>query len=186
MQKKAVGVFRGKSRWRDPDPVTVTSAGAGGINSLAATNLSRNLIALCMLLLCGRAEGSDRPDTWIRVRSPHFVVASDVGEKRARRIAQQFEQLRRVFRSSFPSFRADPGQPILIVAVKDEDTMKEWLPQYWEGKGHLHPSGLYAGQEDKHFVLLRMDSTEENPYHTISHQYPHAFLHSHSHLLLLR
>jgi tetratricopeptide (TPR) repeat protein len=110
------------------------------------------------------------------VRSPHFVVASDVGEKRARRIAQQFEQLRRVFHSSFPSFRADPGQPILIVAVRDEDAMKEWLPQYWQEKGHLHPSGLYAGQEDKHFVLLRMDSAEENPYHTICHEYAHALL----------
>src|SRR6266481_4560697 len=143
---------------------------------LAATNLARGLLALCMLLPCGGAAGSDRPDTWIQVRSPHFVVASDVGEKRARRIAQQFEQLRRVFHSSFPSFRADPGQPILIVAVKDEEAMKEWLPQYWEEKGHLHPSGLYAGQEDKHFVLLRMDSTEENPYHTICHEYAHALL----------
>src|SRR5258708_1054823 len=130
----------------------------------------------CLLLLCRSAAGSDRPDTWIQVRSPHFVVASDVGEKRGRRIAQQFEQLRGVFHSSFPSFRADPGQPILIVAIKDEDAMKEWLPQYWQEKGHLHPSGLYAGQEDKHFVLLRMDSTEENPYHTICHEYAHALL----------
>jgi len=44
----------------------------------------------CLLLLCRSAAGSDRPDTWIQVRSPHFVVASDVGEKRGRRIAQQF------------------------------------------------------------------------------------------------
>jgi len=152
MLKKAAGGFSGKSRWR------------------------RKVAATSLFLLCGRAAASDRPDTWIQVRSPHFVVASDGGEKRARRIAQQFEQLRGVFHSSFPSFRADPGQPILIVAVKDEEAMKEWLPQYWEGKGHLHPSGLYAGQEDKHFVLLRMDSAEENPYHTICHEYAHALL----------
>jgi tetratricopeptide (TPR) repeat protein len=161
MLKKTVGAFRGKSRWRD---------------KLAATNLSRSLLALCMLLLCGRAAASDRSDRWIQVRSPHFVVASEVGEKRARRIAQQFEQLRGVFHSSFPSFRADPGQPILIVAVKDEEAMKEWLPQYWQEKGRLHPSGLYSGQEDKHFVLLRMDYTEESPYHTICHEYAHALL----------
>jgi tetratricopeptide (TPR) repeat protein len=137
---------------------------------------SRSILALCLVLFCGRGAASDRPDTWIEVRSPHFVVASDGGEKRARRIAQQFEQLRVVFHSSFPSLRVDPGQPILIVAAKDEDAMKEWLPQYWEDKGHLHPAGLYAGQEDKHFVLLRMDSTEENPYHTICHEYAHALL----------
>jgi tetratricopeptide (TPR) repeat protein len=161
MLKKAAGVFCGKSRWRD---------------KLAATDLSSSLLALCILLLCGHAAASDHPDTWIEVRSPHFIVASDVGEKRARRIAQQFEQLRGVFHSSFPAFRADPGQPILIIAVKDEDAMKEWLPQYWEDKGHVHPTGLYAGQEDKHFVLLRLDSTEDNPYHTICHEYAHALL----------
>jgi hypothetical protein len=55
------------------------------------------------------------------------VVASDAGEKRARRIAQQFEQLRRVFHSSFPSFRADPGQPILIGAVRDEQEMHKLI-----------------------------------------------------------
>jgi tetratricopeptide (TPR) repeat protein len=169
MLKKAAGVFRRMTRWRDPDPV--------GINSLAATNLSRSLLVLCILLLCGRgAAASDHADTWIEVRSPHFLVASEVGEKRARRIAQQFEQLRGVFHSSFPAFRADPGQPILIIAVKDEEAMKEWLPQYWQDKGLLHPSGLYSGQEDKHFVLLRMDATEDNPYHTICHEYAHALL----------
>jgi tetratricopeptide (TPR) repeat protein len=159
MLKKAV--FCGKSRSQD---------------KLAATNLSYSLLVLCLLLFCGRAVATERPDTWIEVRSPHFVVASDVGEKRARRIAQQFEQLRAAFHTSFPAFRADPGQPILIIAVKDEDAMKEWLPQYWQEKSLLHPSGLYSGQEDKHFVLLRMDSTEDNPYHTICHEYAHALL----------
>jgi tetratricopeptide (TPR) repeat protein len=136
----------------------------------------RSILVLCVLLLYGRGAAGDRADQWIEVRSPHFVVASDVGEKRARRIAQQFEQLRGVFHSSFPAFRADPGQPIQIIAVKDEDAMKEWLPQYWQDKGFLHPSGLYSGQEDKHFVLLRMDATEDNPYHTICHEYAHALL----------
>jgi tetratricopeptide (TPR) repeat protein len=162
MLEKAAGGFRGKSSWR---------------NKLAATNHSRCLLVLCILLLvCGHAAAIDHPDTWIEVRSPHFVVASNVGEKRARRIAQQFEQLRGVFHSSFPAFRADPGQPTLIVALRDEDAMKEWLPQYWQDKGQLHPSGLYSGQEDKHFVLLRMDTTEGNPYHTICHEYAHALL----------
>jgi tetratricopeptide (TPR) repeat protein len=161
MLKKAAEVFRRKSSWQD---------------KLVATNLSRSLLVLCLPLFCGLAAATDHPDTWIEVRSPHFVVASEVGEKRARRITQQFEQLRAAFHTSFPAFRADPGQPILIIAVKDEDAMKEWLPQYWQDKGLLHPSGLYSGQEDKHFVLLRMDSTEDNPYHTICHEYAHALL----------
>jgi len=146
------------------------------LNKAVAVFRPSRILALCLLLFCSRVAAGDRPDTWIQVRSPHFVVASEVGEKHARRIAQQFEQLRGVFRSSFPAFRADPGQPILIVAVEDEEAMKEWLPQYWQEKGHLHPSGLYSGQEDKNFVLLRMDSTEDNPYHTICHEYAHALL----------
>jgi tetratricopeptide (TPR) repeat protein len=175
MLEKAVGVFRRMSRWRGK----LAPIGLGArtpCRVLAATDLSSSFLALCIVVLCGRGAAGDHPDTWIEVRSPHFVVASDVGEKRARRIAQQFEQLRGVFHSSFPAFRADPGQPIVIIAVKDEDAMKEWLPQYWQDKGLVHPSGLYSGQEDKHFVLLRMDAAEDNPYHTICHEYAHALL----------
>jgi hypothetical protein len=40
-------------------------------------------------------------DTWVEVRSPNFTVISNAPEKEARKIAGQFEEIRRVFQNAF-------------------------------------------------------------------------------------
>src|SRR5579864_7672327 len=134
--------------------------------------------AAAMLLACGIALGGGDPNLgWIEVRSPHFVVSSNAGEKEARRIADQFEQIRALFHAEFANLRVDPAQPVLILAAKNENTMKMLLPEDWEVKGHVHPAGLYQQGEDKHYVILRLDSAGDNPYHALYHEYLHALLH---------
>lgn len=120
---------------------------------------------------------SDPNVGWIEVRSPHFTVASNAGEKEARRVADQFEQIRALFHAQFASLRVDPAQPVLILAAKNENTMKMLLPEDWEVKGHVHPAGLYQPGEDKHYVLLQLDSGGSNPFHALYHEYTHALLH---------
>src|SRR6202158_5922811 len=71
----------------------------------------------------------------------------------------------------------DPAQPVLILAAKNENTMKMLLPEDWEVKGHVHPAGLYQQGEDKHYVVLRLDSEGTNPFHALYHEYTHALLH---------
>src|ERR1700674_5417374 len=55
-------------------------------------------------------------DNWIEVRSPHFIVNTNAGEKEARKVADQFEQIRRMFQSAFSALRVDPAKPISIVS----------------------------------------------------------------------
>jgi tetratricopeptide (TPR) repeat protein len=134
--------------------------------------------AVATLLACAGAFGSSDPNQgWIEVRSAHFVVASNAGEKEARRIADQFEQIRSLFHAAFANLRVDPAQPVLILAAKNENTMKMLLPEDWEVKGHVHPAGLYEQGEDKHYVILRLDSSGDNPFHALYHEYTHALLH---------
>lgn len=115
-------------------------------------------------------------DTWIEVRSPNFTVISNAGEKEGLKIADQFEQFREVFHASFPKLRVDLGKPLLIFAVKNEDSLKLLLPGYWEVKGHVHPAGIYAPGEDRHFVALRTDIESSNPYEIVYHEYTHAIM----------
>jgi tetratricopeptide (TPR) repeat protein len=132
------------------------------------------------LAILARAEAfgaSDPNQGWIEVRSPHFVVASNAGEKEARRIADQFEQIRTLFHTAFGSLRVDPAQPVVILAAKNENTMKMLLPEDWEVKGHVHPAGLYQQGEDKHYVILQLDSAGANPFHSLYHEYTHAMMH---------
>lgn len=115
-------------------------------------------------------------DNWIEVRSPHFTVDTNAGEKEARRIADQFEQIRQMFHAAFATMRVDPGQPIVIVAAKNENTMKLFLPEEFEVKGHIHHAGLYQPGQDKDYVVMRVDSEGENPFHTLYHEYTHALM----------
>ena len=139
-----------------------------------ATRLQRALgfAALAPLLACAGASGATDPNQgWIEVRSPHFVVSSNAGEKEARRVADQFEQMRALFHTAFANLRVDPAEPVLILAAKNENTMKMLLPEEWEVKGHVHPTGLYQQGEDKHYVILQLDSAGANPFHALYHEY---------------
>jgi tetratricopeptide (TPR) repeat protein len=133
----------------------------------------RIAFALALLLLPISAVAADN---WIEVRSPHFTVETNAGEKEARRIADQFEQIRNMFHSAFTTLHVDPPQPILIVAAKNENTLKLFLPEEWEVKGHIHHAGLYQPAQDKDYVVLRLDTEGENPFHTLYHEYTHALL----------
>jgi len=136
------------------------------------------IVAALAVLRCAVVfPASDPNQGWIEVRTPHFVVSSNAGEKEARRVADQFEQIRALFHTAFPNLRVDPAEPVLILAAKNENTMKMLLPEEWEVKGHVHPAGLYQQGEDKHYVILQLDSAGENPYHALYHEYTHTLLH---------
>jgi tetratricopeptide (TPR) repeat protein len=113
-------------------------------------------------------------DNWVEVRSPNFTVVSNAGEQEARRIAAQFEEFREVFHAAFPNLRTDLGKPILIFALKNEDSIKSLLPAYWEVKGHAHPAGIYAAREERDFVVVRTDFHQANRYEIAYHEYTHA------------
>ncbi len=114
---------------------------------------------------------ADKQDTWIEVRSPHFTVVSNAGEKMARRTAGDLERIRAVFLTALPKAR-DDGSPIVVLATKDQDGLKELLPQYWERKGQ-RPAGVFQRGFDKHFVVLRLDGRANERYRLIYHEYFH-------------
>lgn len=139
----------------------------------------RSIVSAVLMVLpaCGLAPAITRAkDVWIEVRSPNFTVISNSGEKEARKIADEFEQFREVFHNTLPKLRVDLGKPLIILAVRNEDSLKVLLPGYWETKGHAHPVGLYAPGEERHFVALRTNVEADNPYQIVYHEYTHAIM----------
>src|SRR5690348_5777201 len=99
--------------------------------------------AVCVLLvLCAFSSLGARRENWVEVRSPNFIVVSNASEKQARKTALQFEQIRDVFRNSLAVASNHPSPVITILAVKDESSMRELLPEYW-AKGHTHLGGIF-------------------------------------------
>jgi tetratricopeptide (TPR) repeat protein len=114
-----------------------------------------------------RAVAAERP--WVEVRSPHFIVLSDAGNKGALRVAWQFEQVRAVIQKLWPWARLSTGKPFVVFAARDEVTLKGLVPKYWEVKGGMRPASVFVSGPDRLYVALRTDvaepdSTQANPY----------------------
>ncbi|MEO8482161.1 MAG: tetratricopeptide repeat protein [Acidobacteriota bacterium] len=107
-------------------------------------------------------------DTWTEVKSDNFTVVSNAGDKKARNVAWQFEQVRSAIRQGFPWAAADLNRPMVIIAAKDEDTMRKLAPEYWEKRGETRPAAVSVSGWDSHYIAVRADLQEEgqgqNPY----------------------
>jgi len=117
-----------------------------------------------------------KTETWTQVTSPHFMVVTNASAKDGRRVATQFEQARNVFLTLFRNSRADAGEPIRVLATKDEAAFKVLLPQYYEEKGHMHPQGVFQAGQERNYVVLRLDSTAESAFQILYHEYTHFLL----------
>jgi tetratricopeptide (TPR) repeat protein len=134
------------------------------------------LAAALFLLAAGQARAGDKADGWTQVRSPHFIVATDSGAKQGRRVADQFEQVRAVFQKLLPRLRTDAAQPIIILAVKDQKSLRALIPEYWERKGQAHPGGVFVSGNEKNYVALRLDAESDSAYSLVYHEYVHSLM----------
>ena len=98
-----------------------------------------------LLIALPRPLVAEKPQAWIRLRSPNFIVVTDASEKQARRVAYQFEMIRAVLREFFNSRSSAPDPPVIIIAAKDEASLKPLLPEAYQAKGATHLAGLYVG-----------------------------------------
>jgi len=124
-----------------------------------------------LLLLAQPTYAADRDDDWIVVKSPHFVVVSNADEGKARRAAGDFERIRAVFLNALEDSR-DESEPVVVLAVKNQDGLQELLPDYWDREGP-RPDGVFQPGYDKHFILVRLDGRARARYQLIYHEYFH-------------
>jgi uncharacterized protein len=116
---------------------------------------------------------AERP--WVEVRSEHFQVLSDAGDRAARDTALRFEQIRAAFASLGSSVRLDSGQPVTVIAARDEKSLGRLLPAYFEKKGAARPAGVFVPAGHRVFVVLRedVDDESEGRHSVLFHEYVH-------------
>ncbi len=133
------------------------------------------IVCVCAILaaLCGPTLRGARREVWVEVRSPNFIIVSNAGEKQARKTAIQFEQIHSLFRDTLAVAQGHPSPLITVLAVKDEKSLGELLPEYWT-KGHAHPSGLFIDRLSQYYAAVDIDAKGTNPYATMYHEYYHS------------
>lgn len=132
--------------------------------------VGRSLVLVSLLLAAAPAAAQ----TWREVKTEHFTMISDASEGRARRIVWQFEQMRRALQDGFPWMQVDVDRPVVVIAVKDENSMRAIAPQFWEQRG-ARPGSVFVGGADRHYIMLRTDLEVEdqlmNPYNNAYRAY---------------
>jgi tetratricopeptide (TPR) repeat protein len=138
-------------------------------------------LALSLLagILYPSARADDRKDNkknekvepWVELRTQHFVVASDGGEKTARRVADQLEMVRRVFQATMPNARFDTGVPLQILAARDGKSFATLLPEYPFDKRHPQPDGIFVSGGEKNYIAMRTNVYGKIPYEDIYRDY---------------
>ncbi|MGA8150947.1 MAG: TonB family protein [Terriglobales bacterium] len=133
----------------------------------------RRVVAVAVVVLLVSSFSEAKHETWVEIRSANFVVVSNAGEKQARKAALQFEQIREVFRESLQGVTKSPSPVVTILAVKDQGSMRELLPEYW-ASGHAHPAGIFFAGLNQYFAAVELDAQGSNPYETFYHEYYHS------------
>ena len=106
------------------------------------------LLAVCLWVAPRAASAAD---VWTETASPHFLVVSNAGEKRARDVAWQLAQIRGAIEKGWSWARVQLNRPIVVIAVKDEASMRAVAPRYWEywEKGStIRPSSVMVSGPD--------------------------------------
>ena len=129
-----------------------------------------------LLVACVPAWARNDAPVWLEVRSQHFTVITDSGEKQGRRVLDQFERMRWVFLKLFPQAKVDPPSPIMVIAVKSQGDIRALEPEAYLAKGQLTLAGLFLRTAEKNYVLMRMGVDGEHPYSTVYHEYTHLVL----------
>jgi len=116
-------------------------------------------------------------ENWLEIQAPHFTVLSNAGEYEGRKAALQFEEIRALFQHLYPTLRVDSGKPTIVFALKNEDSLKLFIPSYGQNSKGMHLGGFYHPSYDKNFAVIRTDIRGTGPlgFHTFYHEYTHAF-----------
>lgn len=144
--------------------------GLPDVNARSMRDLPLISAAIVILLLSSLSEAKQN---WIEVRSPHFLVVTDAGEKRGRDTALHLERIRAFFRQSLTVAGHHPSPFVTVLAVKDGQTMRDILEQYW-GEGQPHIAGIFAQHLDQYFAVVELDIQRSGYYSTFYHEYYHS------------
>jgi Flp pilus assembly protein TadD len=121
----------------------------------------RARLASWAVAFAGLAAPLAAAESWIELKTADFAVVSNAGEGTARSTATEFEQVRIAFAKILPGTHLAEARPTLVLAFRDEGTMRKWAPSYFV-KGGINVVSGSVGGADWEYLLLRTDARPSN------------------------
>src|SRR5438270_382041 len=136
----------------------------------------RSAIALLLLVLpCGLLLPRNvlaGEQAWTEVRTPHFVLMTDAGEKKGREVGLRFEQMRSVFGTLLERAKINIPVPTEIIAFRNHAEIEKYATLF-HGKP-VEVAGFFQPGQDRNFIAV--DLSSEDPYEVVFHEYAHMLL----------
>jgi len=129
------------------------------------------VLALLLFPVLGFAS-----EQWTEIKSAHFTVITDAGEKRGRDVALRFEQMRQVFGSLVLRGEVKTSRPVQILAFKNTKGIRQMAPLF-KGKP-IEVAGLYQKGQSQDFIALDLSTDGDYRWQTVFHEYAHLLLNS--------
>src|SRR5215467_4067285 len=129
-------------------------------------------IALVLLSFLTPVSASAGDAPWLEVRTEHFRVITDGGEKNGREVAAHFEQMRAAFGLIFGREKINDTVPLQIVAFRNTKEFRQFSPTF-RGKV-VELAGFCIPAQDENFVAI--DMSLPNSWETVMHEYAHVLL----------
>lgn len=118
-------------------------------------------------------EKKEKIEPWVEIRTSHFLVASDAGEKTALHYANQFETLLRVFQSTMPNARLTNGILVRLLIARDGPSFARMAPEFPFDKKRDQPPAVMAQGNEKTYIGIRANVGGHFPYADIFKTYAH-------------
>lgn len=131
------------------------------------------ITALCVLLIASNSFAAPK-ETWISVHSKNFMLVGNASEREIKQVATRLEQFRDVFTRLLPNANFTSPVPTTVIVFKSDSSYKPFKPLY-NGKP-ASVAGYFQPGEDVNYITLTTEQGQENPYHTIFHEYVHLLV----------
>jgi tetratricopeptide (TPR) repeat protein len=134
--------------------------------------LPKMLHAMLLGVLLSAGAVASEPPPWLEIRSAHYTVITDAGEKKGKEVALRFEQMRAVFATLLSKERLNEPVPLTIVAFKNDKDYYQSAPLR-QGQP-IDVPGFFLPGEDQNFIVLNL--FEEESWRAVAHDFAHLLL----------
>jgi len=140
---------------------------------MAWTQRTGRIVLLCSfaaILAAPRLYAAD--SAWTEIRSPHFDVITDAGEKRGHEVALRLEQMQAVFAGFLLKQELARPIPLTVIAIRGDKDYSAIAPR--QPAGILPPPAFLLRGEDRTFLVLNLALPD--PWLSATHELAHFFL----------
>ncbi len=114
-------------------------------------------------------------ETWISLRSSHFLFIGNADEQNIRRVAIKLEQFRAVFARLFSNARINAPAPTRVIVFRNDAAYRPFKPLY-QGKPADEVAGYFHSTTDINYLTMIAELRDDSPYAIVFHEYVHGLM----------